>query len=199
MPAHCSSVDAMFAVNTLRVVARERQTSKRIMCCDDESLRFRKRCPGLFQIRDSPWHSCATGSCAWQCRPRTSAIMDRRHSMLEDTKYGVATYCPGITGPIHQTAKGPVEAAKRRGEIREHLVEAAPVFPSWGATGELSSCWRITHMITRRSRLSRLCDRVTQRQRQGYQIGNLCTAQRKKRRVARRTAASTSDKCATVT
>ena len=92
------------------------------------------RCPGLFQIRDSPWHSCATGSCAWQCRPRTSAIMDRRHSMLDDTKYGVATHCPGITGPIHQTAEGPVEAAKRRGEIREHLVEAAPVFPSWVAS-----------------------------------------------------------------
>jgi hypothetical protein len=54
--------------------------------------------------------------------------------MLDDTKYGVATHCPGITGPIHQTAEGPVEAAKRRGEIREHLVEAAPVFPSWVAS-----------------------------------------------------------------
>jgi hypothetical protein len=50
--------------------------------------------------------------------------------------------------------------------------------------------WEITHMITHRSLLSRLCDRVTQRQRQGYRIGNLCTAQRKKRRVARRTVAS---------
>lgn len=106
--------------------------------------------------------------------------------MLDDTKYGVATHCPGITGPIHQTAEGPVEAAKRRGEIREHLVEAAPVFPSWVA----SVLWEITHMITHRSLLSRLCDRVTQRQRQGYRIGNLCTAQRKKRRVARRTVAS---------
>lgn len=58
MPAHCTSVEAMFADNTLRVVARERQTSKRIMCCADESLRFRMRCLGLFQIWYSPWHSC---------------------------------------------------------------------------------------------------------------------------------------------
>lgn len=158
MPAHCTSVEAMLADNTLRVVARERQTSKRIMCCADESLRFRMRCLGLFQICYSPWHSCATGSCAWQCRPRTSAIMDRRHSMLDDTKYGVATHCPGITGPIHQTAEGPVEVAKRRGEIREHLVEAAPVFASWVASRLVGDH---SHDHSPLSDLSRLCDRVT--------------------------------------